>query len=114
MIAKSTVLILGAGASADYSFPTARQLLLKICEEANPPGPLFQFLTYNMDISASVKPLDRRFKLRTLNPLISSLRIVLNLKRSASWQLPQRSFPTRSMKLFSRSVSQAGMKLSFS
>jgi hypothetical protein len=40
MIIEPTVLILGAGASADYGFPTGRKLLLDICTNANPGGEL--------------------------------------------------------------------------
>ena len=44
MIIEPTVLILGAGASADYGFPTGRKLLLDICKNANPGGELRNFL----------------------------------------------------------------------
>jgi len=49
MITTPTVLILGAGASADYNFPTGRRLLLNICQEASPNGQLFSFLTERME-----------------------------------------------------------------
>jgi len=51
VIAKPTVLILGAGASADYGFPTGRKLLLDICEDAiGPNGKLFFFLTGYLNV----------------------------------------------------------------
>jgi hypothetical protein len=52
VIAKPTVLILGAGASVDYNFPTGRKLLWDICQDAiRPTGKLFNFLTNSLSIS---------------------------------------------------------------
>jgi hypothetical protein len=48
MIRTPTVLVLGAGASADFGFPTGRKLLLDICRGTLADGPLFQFLTEEM------------------------------------------------------------------
>jgi hypothetical protein len=44
MISKPTVLILGAGASVDYKFPTGRELLHKIWMGAREGSPLYKFL----------------------------------------------------------------------
>lgn len=49
MITDPTVLILGAGASADYGFPIGRQLLLDICRDASPGGQLFDLLGRRME-----------------------------------------------------------------
>jgi hypothetical protein len=43
MIRRPTVLILGAGASAEYEFPVGRSLLLQIVHELRGPSP-FQFV----------------------------------------------------------------------
>src|SRR6267142_2133552 len=44
MITRPTVLVLGAGASVDYRFPTGRGLLLEICKEGREGGSVYQFL----------------------------------------------------------------------
>ena len=54
MIAKQTVLILGAGASVDYKFPTGRQLLLQICEQAQRSGGLHSFFADRVEIASQV------------------------------------------------------------
>jgi hypothetical protein len=48
MISRPTVLILGAGASADYGFPTGAQLLRQICANTEPGNNLFDFLFSDM------------------------------------------------------------------
>ena len=48
MITKPTVLILGAGASVDYGFPTGRGLVSLICSECKSGGSIFEFLTERM------------------------------------------------------------------
>jgi len=48
MISKPTVLVLGAGASHDYGFPTGRQLMLNICRDSVQGNWLFQFLEGDM------------------------------------------------------------------
>ncbi len=54
MIKKRTVLILGAGASVDYGFPTGRKLLLEICNGAVKGGRLYAFLLDTMPIKEQV------------------------------------------------------------
>jgi len=44
MITRPVVLVLGAGASADYGFPTGTELLRKICATTKPGNYLFNFL----------------------------------------------------------------------
>lgn len=44
MITRNTVLVLGAGASAPYAFPTGRTLLLKICQDLGSTSPLHEAL----------------------------------------------------------------------
>ena len=45
MIKKETVLVLGAGASVDYGFPTGAKLRSRIVAELRAEGPLFQLLS---------------------------------------------------------------------
>ena len=45
MIPKKTVLVLGAGASVDYGFPTGRRMLLDICREVRVGSELYRFFT---------------------------------------------------------------------
>jgi hypothetical protein len=52
MIGRRTVLILGAGASVDYGFPTGRKLLLDICRNTNKDKSLFHFLNRTMGFEA--------------------------------------------------------------
>jgi len=48
MITRPTVLVLGAGASVDYGFPTGTQLLQEICANTKPGNCLFNFLFEEM------------------------------------------------------------------
>jgi len=48
MISRPTVLVLGAGASVDYNFPTGPQLLRQICNSARHGGELHRFLFEEM------------------------------------------------------------------
>ncbi len=50
MITKPTALILGAGASVDYGFPTGRNLLLEIWKNAREGCELFKFLTKSLEM----------------------------------------------------------------
>jgi len=51
MIKSKTVLVLGAGASVPYSFPTGAELVRKIREHAEAPSPIcFQSLTRNEQV----------------------------------------------------------------
>jgi hypothetical protein len=50
MIADETVLILGAGASADYGYPVGRDLILSICDALSQERTLYQLL-YNCNFS---------------------------------------------------------------
>ena len=78
MIAKPTVLILGAGASADYGFPTGRQLLLKICEEARPDASLYDFLCNWMAVP---RPLIEQFAYALQNSAAPSVDLFLENRK---------------------------------
>jgi hypothetical protein len=64
VITRPTVLILGAGASVDYGFPTGKQLLLEISREVRESGKVSRFLHKSLDIPPS--DLDR-FRSVSLN-----------------------------------------------
>jgi len=53
MITEPTVLVLGAGASVEYGFPTGRQLLLNICRDVGPQGGIYNFFKDHLEISPS-------------------------------------------------------------
>ena len=54
MITKPTVLIVGAGGSADYGFPTGRGLLLNICRDVGLGGHVFSMFTQRMEIHSNL------------------------------------------------------------
>ncbi len=78
VIEKNTVLILGAGASVDYGFPTGRRLLFEICSDLSDDANLFNFLSRSMGFP----PEDiRRFRSALLSSQAPSVDLFLENRR---------------------------------